>query len=87
MGTATSYVVILDWVAGVQTTLQSVSLTVYGATSVQIPEGLLAPGAHYAATITAVSAPWDKLDRPLFRTGIPYASADCVTAVFSPTSF
>jgi hypothetical protein len=58
--------------------------TVYGVTSMQVPDGLLTLGAQYAVTITSVSAPWDKLDRPPFRTGMPYSTSDCVTAVFSP---
>lgn len=84
LGAATSYVVRLDQVGSTQVQVTLVSLRVYGVTSVQIPDGLLAAGAQYAVTITAVSAPWDRLDRPPFRTGMPYSTADCVTAVFSP---
>ena len=84
LGAATSYVVRLDATGGVTSPFPSVLLTVYGVTSVQVPDGLLTAGAQYAATITAVSAPWDKLDRAPFRTGVPYSRSDCVTAVFSP---
>jgi hypothetical protein len=83
LGAATSYVVRLAWTGGATAKVASVSLTVYGVTSVQV-DGLLTPGAQYSATITSVSAPWDKLDRPPFRSGMPYSTSDCVTAVFSP---
>ncbi len=94
LGAATSYVVRLDAagplppngvsipVGGPMAVL--ISLTVYGVTSVQVPDGLLQANGQYAITITSVSAPWDKLDRAPFRTGMPYSTSDCVTAVFSP---
>jgi hypothetical protein len=84
LGAATSYVVRVDAVGGSSAQFASVSMTVYGVTSMQVPDGLLTLGAQYAVTITSVSAPWDKLDRPPFRTGMPYSASDCVTAVFSP---
>jgi hypothetical protein len=74
----------VDAVGGSSAQFASVSMTVYGVTSMQVPDGLLTLGAQYAVTITSVSAPWDKLDRPPFRTGMPYSASDCVTAVFSP---
>jgi hypothetical protein len=83
LGAATSYVVQLAATSGTPA-IASVSLNVHGVTSVQVPEGLLQSGAQYAITITSVSAPWDKLDSPPFRTGMPYSTSDCVTAVFSP---
>ncbi len=84
LGAATAYAVRLAWVGGATAKVASVSMTVYGVNSVRVPDGLLTPGAQYSATITSVSAPWDKLDRPPFRTGMPYSTSDCVTAVFSP---
>ena len=45
------------------------------------------PAAKQCALPVAVGlvpAPWDKLGRPPFRSGMPYSTADCVTAVFSP---
>ena len=93
LGAATSYAVridpvtpqnsVIDPVSGTRP-VTSISLTVYGVTSVQVPEGLLQDGVQYAITITSTSAPWDRLDRAPFRTGMPYSSADCVTAVFAP---
>ncbi|HZR09544.1 MAG TPA: fibronectin type III domain-containing protein [Myxococcales bacterium] len=81
LGTATSYVVRIDPVdAG---DFQEVAITVYSGTSVRIPAGFLHLGRQYAATITAVSAPWDKLDRPPLRTGAPVHMADCVSAIFT----
>jgi hypothetical protein len=84
LGAATAYVVRLYWTGGATAKIASVSLTVYGVTSVRVPDGLLTPGAQYSSTITSVSAPWDKLDRPPFRSGMPYSTSDCMTAVFSP---
>ncbi len=84
LGAATSYVVRLDAVGGTPAQFASASLTVYGVTSVQVPDGLLTPGAQYVVTISSVSAPWDKLDRPPFRTGMPFSMSDCVTAAFTP---
>lgn len=83
LGAATSYTVTIATVGGTPAVAQT-ALTVYGVTSVQVPDGLLTAGAQYAITITATSAPWDKLDRAPFRTGMPYSTADCVTAVFTP---
>ena len=83
LGAATSYVVTLSVASGTPA-IASVSLNVYGVTSVQVPDGLLESGARYAITITAMSAPWDKLDRAPFRSGMPYSTSDSVTAVFSP---
>ena len=82
LGTATSYLVRIDPVdAG---DFQDVAISVYAGTSVQIPSGFLQPGRQYVATITAVSAPWDKLDRPPLRTGAPLHMADCGSAIFTP---
>ena len=67
LGAATAYVVRLTWVGGATAKVASVSMTVYGVNSVRVPDGLLTPGAQYYATITSVSAPWDKLDRPPLR--------------------
>ena len=64
--------------------LQEVALSVYTGTSAQVPPGFLQQGRQYAATITALSAPWDKLNRPPLRSGAPLRMADCVTAVFPP---
>lgn len=64
--------------------IHTVSLTVHGVTSLQIRNGLLQPGATCSMTITANSAPWDELDRAPFRTGVPSASADSVSAGFAP---
>jgi hypothetical protein len=83
LGSATSYTVNILAVSG-NPAIANVSLTVYGVTSLQIPTGILQAGATYNMIITANSAPWDSLDRPPFRQGIPTATADCVTAVFAP---
>jgi hypothetical protein len=64
--------------------LQEVTLSVYTGTSVRVPQGFLQVGKPYVATITALSAPWDQLDRPPLRLGAPLHSADCVTAIFVP---
>ena len=86
LGTATSYQVKVDLVnLGPPTAgLQEVALSVYSGTSARIPSGFLQSGRQYTVTVTAVSAPWDVLDRPPFRTGTPLHSADCVSAIFSP---
>jgi hypothetical protein len=81
LGSATSYTVSLF---PTDTADGSVSITVYGVTSVQIPAGILKAGKMYSAVITANSAPWDSLDRPVFRLGVPSSSADCATAAFTP---
>jgi hypothetical protein len=83
LGGATSYSVRIDVVSGTAQ-FSSVGLRVYGVTSVQVPAGLLTAGARYIATITSFSAPWDALDRAPLRSGVPYSSSDCVTAVFTP---
>jgi hypothetical protein len=83
LGAATSYVVQIA-ATSANPAIPLVSLYVYGVTSMQVPDGLLQSGTQYAITITSVSAPWDKLDRAPFRTGMPYSTSDCVTAVFTP---
>ncbi|HZX93444.1 MAG TPA: hypothetical protein VFE90_02935 [Myxococcales bacterium] len=84
LGGATSYVVRIDQASGPPGPFASISLVVYGVTSVQVPDGLLAKGSQYAATISSFSAAWDKLDRPPLRSGMPWSMSDCVTAVFTP---
>ena len=86
LGTATSYVVKIDLLSSGTPPpgLQEVTISVYTANSVQVPAGFLQPGRQYAATITAVSAPWDTLDRAPLRFGAPARMTDCVTAVFTP---
>jgi len=81
LGSATSYTINLF---STDNSATSVSLTVYGVTSVRIPTGILQAGTKYLAVITANSAPWDSLDRPVFRLGVPSSSADCATAAFTP---
>lgn len=80
LGSATSYRVSIFSVDGVT----DFSMTVYGVTSLQIPNGFLHPGTTYTATITSISAPWDALDQPPLRLGVPYFSADTNTAAFTP---
>ena len=60
------------------------ALSVYSGNSIRVPAGFLQRGRQYTLTVTAISAPWDVLDRPPFRTGTPLHSADCVSAIFSP---
>jgi len=81
LGSATSYTINLF---STDNSATSVSLTVYGVTSVRIPTGILQAGTKYLAVITANSAPWDSLDRPVFSLGVPSSSADCATAAFTP---
>jgi hypothetical protein len=83
LGAPTSYFVTVGVVSG-SPLYYAVSFTVYGATSVQIPPGFLEKGAMYNVDITAFQAPWDKLDAAPLRTGVPYAWAGTVTAVFAP---
>jgi hypothetical protein len=86
-GNATSYLVTITpvFVNGVRPPgIQSLSLSVYTGTSVRIPAGFLAAGVMYVASIAAISAPWDALDRPPFRMGMPLHQADCVTGIFAP---
>ena len=86
IGSATSYTVRIDvlFSADPPAGLQEVSIAVYTGTSVKVPAGFLKAGQPYVVTITSVSAPWDTLDRPPFRTGTPLHMSDCVTAVFTP---
>jgi hypothetical protein len=64
--------------------LREISATVYTGRSFKVPPGLLTAGGLYHATITAVMAPWDVLDRGPFENGRPLHTADCVTGVFTP---
>lgn len=64
--------------------VRRISATVYTGRSFKVPPGLLTAGGLYHATITAVMAPWDVLDRGPFQTGRPRHTADCVTGVFTP---
>lgn len=86
LGTATSYAVVVH---GVETSKAGVNVTRLAtfhtnATSLQLPEGVLTPGSSYVLTITAISAKGaDLTSRPLVGT-LPYASADYVTARFTP---
>lgn len=85
-GAPTSYVVRIDLLSqGIPPPgLQEVAIAVYTRTSVQVPAGFLQHGNQYAATITAISAPWDTIDHAPLRSGVPLRTSDCVTAVFSP---
>ncbi|MCA1827146.1 MAG: hypothetical protein LC689_09435 [Myxococcales bacterium] len=82
LGRATSYLLMLTRMSGAG--VQSVQITVHGATSVSVPAGFLQTGAQYAAVIAAISVPWDGPDAPAFRTGVPMDYAECATASFSP---
>ena len=86
LGTATSYVARIELVnLGPATPgLQQLWISVYSGTSVQVPAGFLQSGRQYVLTVAANSAPWDALDRPPFRTGTPFHTADCVSAIFTP---
>jgi hypothetical protein len=80
LGSATSYAVRIRAAGGTQ----EIAISVYTGTSVRAPAGLLSKGVRYSATITAVSAPWDVLNRAPLRTGMPLHMADCVTSAFVP---
>jgi len=86
LGTASSYIVKIDLVnlGPPANELQEVAISVYSGTSIQVPPGLLQAGRQYTCIVTAVSAPWDVVDRAPFRTGTPLHMADSVSAIFSP---
>jgi len=87
LGSASSYVVRIDPLgldAIPPGSLLQLSFAVYSGTSLKVPAGFLQQGRDYVATITALSAPWDQLDRPPLRSGAPLRMSDCVTAVFTP---
>jgi hypothetical protein len=84
VGAPTSYQVS---VASQDTTTRysSITVTVYGATSLRIPPGYLVKGVGYQVSISSVQAPWDKVGIPPFRFGVPYATAGMLsTASFTP---
>jgi hypothetical protein len=54
------------------------------ATSLRLPPGVIASGNTYVLTITAVSAPGADLTAQPFIGSLPFASADYVTAWFTP---
>jgi hypothetical protein len=83
LGTPTSYTVGLSAVSGTPL-YRGMLFGVYGATSLQLPPGFLEKGSTYQLTISAFQAPWDALGRAPLRAGVPFASADCVAAVFAP---
>jgi hypothetical protein len=81
VGSATSYNVVLYDTS----TMAAVLTANVRNASFDIPPGILSAGATYLAVITANgNAPWDRLDAPLYRYGLPSYSADCVTAGFAP---
>jgi hypothetical protein len=82
LGSTTSYIVRIR--AAAATGTQEVAISIYTGTSVRVPPGLLTKGVKYSAVITAVSAPWDVLDRAPLRTGMPLHTADCLTSGFVP---
>jgi len=57
---------------------------VHGTTSFKVPPGMLRASVAYRAIITARQAPWDTIDAGPLRTGVPFHSADSVTAQFAP---
>jgi hypothetical protein len=83
VGTPTSYQVGLGVVQG-NPKYRSLIFNVYGATSLQIPPGLLESGSTYQLSISALAAPWDTVGRAPLRHGAPYATAQAVGAVFAP---
>lgn len=83
LGAPTSYVVTIGAASGTPVYVD-LTFNVYGATSLQIPAGLLEKGATYAATITAFQAPWDVPGHAPLRHGVPSVAASTVTAVFAP---
>lgn len=88
LGAPTSFVVRIQQLVAVAGATQlattgELTATVRG-TSFKIPAGVLGAGSRYVATITAIQAPWDVLDADLGLFGLPWSSADCVTATFSP---
>jgi hypothetical protein len=50
----------------------------------QVPPGFREKGSTYQLTIGARQAPWDALGRAPLRTGVPFASAECLAAAFAP---
>ena len=80
-GTPTSYIVRIHDASNRNRLL---SATVYSQTSFQVPPGIMVAGKTYFAVITARAASGQTIDTPPLRIGVPSASADCVTASFSP---
>jgi hypothetical protein len=83
VGTPTSYIVYLFAASGTPRYV-GLTFTLYGATSLQVPPGFLEKGSTYQLVIDSFLAPWDTLGRAPRRTGVPFARAETVAAVFSP---
>jgi hypothetical protein len=83
VGSPTSYSVSIAVVSG-DPLYQALAFSVYGATSLQIPPGFHQKGATYSLVISSVQAPWDTLDAPPLRAGVPFALAPSAGAVFAP---
>jgi hypothetical protein len=85
IGSATHY-----WVAITEVASASGTPTGYWAVfvrnglSFKVPPGLLKAGSTYAATISAIDAPWDVLDGNPWGNGAPYHSVDRITGTFTP---
>ena len=85
IGNASSYsvrVVRVDAINGATVLTPVFDLTLYSSLSFRIPPGVLVKGATYFADIVANAASWYEVDAS--GTGVPYDTADCITATFSP---
>jgi len=61
-----------------------ISAIIYSGRIFKLPPGFLRQGSQYTAKISARLAPWDTFDHAVFREGVPFHTADCVTGIFSP---
>lgn len=86
IGAANSYTVTIHAIESspMGVNVQKLATLRTSATSVELPGSLLAAGASYVLTITAIAAPGTDLAAKPFLGSLPYASADHVTAVFTP---
>jgi len=84
LGTATSYLVSIGSLGPPEEGDRFPSARVYSGTSFQVPPGFLRPGRLYFASISALQADFDLLDRPIYRSGTPQYQTDCVIGVFTP---
>jgi hypothetical protein len=80
LGSATSVVVAIDDVSSGAV----LRATVRSGRSFRVPPGFLVAGRTYQVTLTAQQAPWDVIDAPPLRSGVPFYSVDCVTSAFTP---
>jgi len=86
VGSATNYAVVIHQVeaSNVAVAITPVATFYTRGTQLQLPATVLATGATYVATITAIAAPGTDLTARPFAAGLPFAAADHVTALFTP---